>query len=122
MKKYLGHVVVDALNPYFRVLQTVIKGVEVFDCNTSFGSVRQHYIHMEESHESFFPNRFEAKPIKEEDISFDVQKHDTLHVIRAVDGSLYTGRMPDACAVHHHVFPLFTGNPRIEIDRQTSLG
>ena len=95
-------VVVDALNPYFRVLQTVIKGVEVFDCNTSFGSVRQHYIHMEESHESFFPNRFEAKPIKEEDISFDVQKYDTLHVIRAVDGSLYTGH--DAIKVKTNFF------------------
>lgn len=95
-------VAVDALDPHFRVLQTVIQGVEVFDCNTTFGSVRQHHIHMGESRETFFPNRFEAKPIKVEDISFDVQKHDILHVIRAVDGSLHTGH--DAIKAKTNIF------------------
>ncbi len=84
-------IVVDVLNPHFRVLQTVIKGIEVFDCNATFGSVRQHLIHIDDSHEAFFPNRFEANPIREEDISLDVSKLDTLHVLCATDGSLYTG-------------------------------
>ncbi len=84
-------IAVDVLNPHFRVLQTVIKGVDVFDCNASFGSVRQHLVHMGENHEAFFPNRFDANPIKEEDISFDVSKREMLHVLCATDGSLYTG-------------------------------
>ena len=84
-------IAVDSLNPHFRVLQTVIKGIEVFDCNTSFVSVQQHHIHLGESRETYFPNRFEAKPIKTEDISLDMSKQETLHVIRATDGSLYSG-------------------------------
>ena len=83
-------IAVDGLNPHFRVLQTVIKGIEVFDCNTTSDSVRQHHVHLGESHETFFPNRFEANPIKAEDLSFDVSKLKTLHVLCATDGSLYT--------------------------------
>lgn len=84
-------IVVDALNSHFRVLQTVIKGVEVFDCNATFGSVRQHLVHIGDNHKAYYPNRFEANPIKEEEISLDVSKFDTLHVLSATDGSLYTG-------------------------------
>ena len=83
-------IAVDGLNPHFRVLQTVIKGIEVFDCNTTSGSVHQHHVHLGESHETFFPNRFEANPIKVEDLSFDVSKLKTRHVLCATDGSLYT--------------------------------
>lgn len=83
-------IVVDGLNPHFRVLQTVIKGIEVFDCNTTSGSVHQHHVHLGESHETFFPNRFEANPIKVEGLSFDVSKLKTRHVLCATDGSLYT--------------------------------
>ena len=95
-------IAVDVLNPHFRVLQTVIKGVEVFDCNTTFGSVRQHCINLGESHEATFPNRFEARPIKEEDISLDVTKLKTLHVMCATDGSLYTGH--DAAKLRSNPF------------------
>ena len=95
-------IVVDVLNPHFRVLQTVIKGIEVFDCNATFGSVRQHLIHIDDSHEAFFPNRFEANPIREEDISLDVSKLDTLHVLCATDGSLYTGH--DAVKLSNNPF------------------
>ena len=95
-------IVVDVLNPHFRVLQTVIKGIEVFDCNATFGSVRQHLIHIYDSHEAFFPNRFEANPIREEDISLDVSKLDTLHVLCATDGSLYTGH--DAVKLSNNPF------------------
>ena len=95
-------IAVDVLNSHFRVLQTVIKGVEVFDCNATFGSVRQHHVHVVESHKTFFPNRFEAKPITEADISLDVSKLETLHVMRATDGSLYTGH--DAIKVRYNLF------------------
>ncbi len=95
-------IAVDALNTHFRVLQTVIKGVEVFDCNASFGSVRQYHVHSLENHATFFPNRFEAKPITEEDISLDVSKLQTLHVMLATDGSLYTGH--DAIKVRYNLF------------------
>jgi adenine deaminase len=95
-------IAVDVLNPHFRVLQTVIKGVEVFDCNATFSSVIQHCINLGESHETVFPNRFEAKPIKEEDISLDVTKLDMLHVMCATDGSLYTGH--DALKLRNNPF------------------
>lgn len=95
-------IAVDVLNPHFRVLQTVIKGIEVFDCNTTLSSVRQHLIHIGGNHEPFFPNRFEAKAIKKEDISFDVSKREILHVLRATDGSLYTGH--DAMKVNYNPF------------------
>ena len=95
-------IAVDALNPHFRVLQTVIKGVEVFDCNATFGSVRQHCINLGEIHEATFPNRFEARPIKEEDISLDVTKLKMLHVMCATDGSLYTGH--DAAKLRSNPF------------------
>ena len=95
-------IAVDVLNSHFRVLQTVIKGVEVCDCNATFGSVRQHHVHVVESHKTFFPNRFEAKPITEADISLDVSKLETLHVMRATDGSLYTGH--DAIKVRYDLF------------------
>ena len=95
-------IAVDTLNPHFRVLQTVIKGIEVFDCNTTFASVHQHHVHLMRSQETFFPNRFEARPLKEEDISLDVSKLDMLHVMRATDGSLYTGH--DAVKVRYNVF------------------
>lgn len=95
-------IVVDVLNPHFRVLQTVIKGIEVFDCNATFGSFRQRLVHIDDSHEAFFPNRFEANPIKEEDISLDVSKLDTLHVLCATDGSLYTGH--DAVKLSNNPF------------------
>ena len=95
-------IAVDVLNPHFRVLQTVIKGVEVFDCNATFGTVRLHHAHLGGSHETFFLNRFEAKPIKAEDISLDVSKLETLHVMRATDGSLYTGH--DAIKVSFNPF------------------
>jgi adenine deaminase len=95
-------IAVDSLDPHFRVLQTVIKGIEVYDCNTTFGSVHQHHVHLGTSDESYFPNRFEAKHIKEEDISLDVSELDMLHVMRAIDGSLYTGH--DALKVRFNPF------------------
>ena len=93
---------IDAMNSHFRVLQTVIKGVEVFDCNTSFVSVHQHHVRLGESRGSYFPNRFEATPIRQEDISLDLSKLDALHVMRATDGSLYTGH--DAIKVTFNPF------------------
>ena len=82
-------IAVDVLNPHFRVLQTVIRGIEVFDCNATFGAVRHHLPHMDASH-PLFPNRFEAGPVTQEDISLDVSKRESLHVMCAADGSLYT--------------------------------
>ena len=96
-------ITVDSLNPHFRVLQTIIKGIVVYDCNTTYSSVHQHHTHSGKFNGSFaFPNRFEVRPIKEEDISIDVTKFDTLHVLRAIDGSLYTGH--DAIKVRFNPF------------------
>ena len=95
-------IAIDSLDPHFRVLQTVIKGIEVFNCNSTFGSVHQHHIHLAGNDVNYFPNHFEAQPIKKEDISINVTNIDTLHVICANDGSLYTGH--DAIKVTYNPF------------------
>ena len=94
-------IAVDGLTPHFRVLQTVIKGVEVYDCNTSFGSLLPSVRNcgLDGNHE--YPNRFVANAIKAEDIAAELNVGDTAHVIRVTDGSLYTS----------HETVKITGNP-----------
>lgn len=94
-------IAVDVLNSHFRVLQTVIKGIEVFDCNTTFGSTLP-FIHNKGINGNYdYPNKFVASPLKPEDIASNLKVGDTAHVMCVTDGSLYTG---------HEVVKI-TGNP-----------
>ena len=94
-------IAVDALNSHFRVLQTVIKGIEVYDCNTTFGSLLPsiHNDGIDGTYE--YPNKFVASPLKPEDIHTELKVSDKVHIMCATDGSLYTG----------HDIVEITGNP-----------
>ena len=95
-------IAVDVLNPHFRVLQTVIKGIEVYSCNATYGTVHQFAFRPDTINSTqSFPNNFVANPIKAEDIQLNMAKDDTYHVIHVTDGSLYTG----------HEIVKVTGNP-----------
>ena len=84
-------ITVDTLNPHFRVLQTVIKGIDVYDCNTTFGSLLPS-IHNDGINGTYeYPNKFVASPLKAEDIASELKPNETAHIMCATDGSLYTG-------------------------------
>ena len=94
-------IAIDSLNSHFRVLKTVIKGIEVYDCNTTFGSLLPS-IHNDGINGTYeYPNKFFATPLKLEDIFLDLNVSDTIHIMSVTDGSLYTG--------HEEV--KITGNP-----------
>ena len=84
-------IAVDTLDSHFRVLKTVIKGTEVYDCNTTFGSLLP-AIHNDGINGNYeYPNKFVASPLTLEDIHRDFKSTDTIHVMSVTDGSLYTG-------------------------------
>ena len=81
-------ITVDNVTPRFRVESTVIRGLEVYNYNSSLPSkqaVRDEYILSDD-----FPNKFVAVPITAADIALDIKSGDTVHVIHASDGSLLT--------------------------------
>ena len=81
-------ITVDSITPHFRVESTWIRGVEVFNYNSSLpskhGDIEDHIL------DSEFPNNFVAAPITAEDIAMDIHAGDTVHVILASNGSLLT--------------------------------
>lgn len=81
-------IIVDNLGPHFRVESTVIRGTIVYDYNA------MHFVHlpsMEDFEGEAVPNHFVAAPITADDLQTDFKRGDTVHVIRATDGSLLTG-------------------------------
>ena len=81
-------ITVDNVTPRFRVESTVIRGLEVYNYNSSLPSkqaVRDEYILSDD-----FPNKFVAAPITAADIALDIKSGDTVYVIHASDGSLLT--------------------------------
>lgn len=97
-------IAVDTLNAHFRVLQTVIRGTLVYDCNTTFGSLLPS-IHNDANGTYEYPNKFVASPLKVEDIHHQPSTihplPTTIHIMSVTDGSLYTG----------HEVVTITGNP-----------
>lgn len=94
-------IVVDALHPHFRVLKTVIKGIEVYDCNTTFGSLLPSIRNEGINGTYDYPNKFVASPLTVDDIHTELKVSETVHIMSATDGSLYTG----------HEKVKITGNP-----------
>jgi adenine deaminase len=81
-------IIVDNLGPHFRVKNTVIRGAIVYDYNAT------HFIplpHIEDIEGWVAPNRFVSAPITVDDLQLDIKRGDTIHIIRASDGSLLTG-------------------------------
>jgi len=82
-------IIVNNVGPFLGVQNTIIRGVEVYSYNLSFGSIsarRQTIADL-----SSYPNHFCATPITADDIKLDIHRGDTKHIIRAADRSLYTG-------------------------------
>ena len=82
-------IIVNNTGPFLAVQNTIIRGVEVYSYNLSFGSIsarRQTTADL-----SSYPNRFCATPITVDDIKLDIHRGDTKHIICAADRSLYTG-------------------------------
>jgi len=81
--------IVNNVGPFVGVQNTIIRGVEVYSYNLSFGSIsarRQTIADL-----SSYPNHFCATPITADDIRLDLHRGDTKHIILAADRSLYTG-------------------------------
>ncbi|MGN0282960.1 MAG: adenine deaminase [Prevotella sp.] len=100
-------IAIDSLTPYFRVLSTVVKGKEVYNCNSYLSTIQSQAksISNQMAILDNYPNRFVATPITTEDISMTLNGGDTAHIIRAYDGSLLTDH--DTVSV--------TGNPLIDM-------
>lgn len=82
-------IIVNNVGPFLGVQNTIIRGVEVYSYNLSFGSIsarRQTIADL-----SSYPNHFCATPITADDIKLDLHRGDTKHIILAADRSLYTG-------------------------------
>ena len=84
-------IIVDKIEPHFKVQSTNIKGMEVFSYNSSSLAM---YLQLKPSsfkgNLSDYPNNFVAAPLTEEDIYYRLRPGDTEHIIHASDGSLLT--------------------------------
>ena len=98
---------VDNLTPHFRVLSTVVKGKEVYNCNSYLSTIQSQSksINNQMAILDNYPNRFVAIPITADDIRMTLNGGDTAHIIRAYDGSLLT----------KHDEVKVTGNPLIDM-------
>ncbi len=93
---------VNNIGPHFRVQHTYVEGTEVYSYNSSFGAIHAQIVKNEES---TFPNQFVAAPITVDDIRLDIAGGDTLHIINATDGDLFT----------RHEVRTVTGNPLVDM-------
>ncbi len=84
-------IMIDKIWPHFKVLRTVIRGMEVFNYNSSSLAM---YLQLKapdfKGNYSDYPNNFVAAPITEKDIFYRIKLGETKHIIYAHDGSLLT--------------------------------
>ena len=85
-------IIVDQVGPHLKVLSTIIRGMEVFNYNSSSQIVCSQLIAPDfKGNNPDYPNNFVAAPITEEDIFYQINPGDAQHIINAIDGSLFTG-------------------------------
>ncbi len=85
-------IIVDTVSPHFKVLSTVIRGMEVYSYNSSSQVISSQSTTCDfKRNNQDYPNNFVAAPITEDDIFYQIKPGDTKHIIRATDGSLLTG-------------------------------
>jgi len=85
-------IIVDTIGPHFKVLSTVIRGMEVFNYNSSTQAISSKLTVPDfVGNNPDYPNNFVAAPLTESDIFFQINPGDTKHIIYATDGSLVTG-------------------------------
>ena len=85
-------IAVSNLSPNFRVLLTVVKGKEVYNCNSFLSTIRSQMksVNNQMAILDNYPNRFLAKPITAADISLPITSGGRVRIIHAYDGSLLT--------------------------------
>lgn len=85
-------IAVNNLSSHFRVLLTVVKGKEVYNCNSFLSTIQSQAksINNQMAILDNYPNRFLATPITADDIHLPIQSGDTVRIIHAFDGSLLT--------------------------------
>lgn len=85
-------IMVDDIGPKLKVLNTVIRGMEVFNYNSSsLAMYSQLTASAFKGDYLDYPNNFVATPLKEDDIFYNIKPGDIQHIIHATDGSLTTG-------------------------------
>ena len=85
-------IMVDDIEPKFKVLNTIIQGMEVFNYNSSSLAMYAQLTTSAFKGDGFdYPNNFAATPLTEDDILYKIKPGDTEHIIHAIDGSLTTG-------------------------------
>ena len=85
-------IMVNDIEPKFKVLNTIIQGMEVFNYNSSSLAMYAQLTTSAFKGDGFdYPNNFAATPLTEDDIFYKIKPGDTEHIIHAIDGSLTTG-------------------------------
>ena len=85
-------IMVDDIEPKFKVLNTIIQGMEVFNYNSSSLAMYAQLTTSAFKGDGLdYPNNFAATPLTEDDILYKIKPGDTEHIIHAIDGSLTTG-------------------------------
>ena len=85
-------IMVDDIGPKFKVLNTIIQGMEVFNYNSSSLAMYAQLTTSAFKGDGLdYPNNFAATPLTEDDIFYKIKPGDTEHIIHAIDGSLTTG-------------------------------
>lgn len=99
-------IAIDSLSPNFRVLLTVVKGKEVYNCNSFLSTIRSQMksVNNQMAILDNYPNNFAASPITAADIHLPIASGDKVRIIHAYDGSLLTKSEE----------VLVTGNPLID--------
>ena len=85
-------IMVNDIEPKFKVLNTIIQGMEVFNYNSSSLAMYAQLTTSAFKGDGLdYPNNFAATPLTEDDIFYKIKPGDTEHIIHAIDGSLTTG-------------------------------
>ena len=85
-------IMVNDIEPKFKVLNTIIQGMEVFNYNSSSLAMYAQLTTSAFKGDGFdYSNNFAATPLTEDDIFYKIKPGDTEHIIHAIDGSLTTG-------------------------------
>lgn len=84
-------IAINSIAPNFKVLNTVIKGLEVFNYNSSSLAMYSQLKATDFMGSSpVYPNNLVAVPLAEKDIFYNHKPGDIRHIISATDGSLIT--------------------------------
>ena len=85
-------IIMKHIHHRMRVMRTFINGTEVYNYNSFKSDIqsRDKCLKIQKAILDNYPNKFLATPIVKEDIALELKPGDTVHIIKAEDGSLLT--------------------------------